>query len=234
MSRKVHFKAGKEDIVGEILGEKPDELSDFIFFHGGGKSNRSRAGSFFGGSVLAAVLNIVAFDFSGQGESSGELASSSLEQRVLEAQTAIELFSTKKNLTVCGSSMGGYIALKMLSSSDIKNIILFAPGIYDAQAYDVQFNQGFSEIIRKPESWKNSDVLPLLEEFTGNLLVFIGEKDEVIPGGVIELIDQHSKNTSYKEIIRFKDCSHAIYTWLDNHPEMREQVALKILGCYRS
>ncbi len=233
MSKKIHFKAGTENIVGEILGNRTDELSDFVYFHGAGKSTRSRAKSFFDESVFAVVPNIVTFDFSGHGESSGELQYSSLKQRVLEAQTAIESFSTQEKLTICGSSMGGHVALKMLSFFDIKNIILFAPAIYDNQAYDVQFGKGFSEIIRKPESWKNSDILPVLEKFSGNLLVFIGKDDEVIPSGVIDLLDTHSPNVARKEIIRLDDCPHAIHAWIDSHPEIKKQVAEKILKYYR-
>ena len=229
MSKEIHFNAGTENIVGELLGNKPDELSDFVYFHGAGKSTRNRAKSFFDESVFTVVPNIVTFDFSGHGESSGELSSSSLKQRVLEAQTAIELFSTKEKLTVCGSSMSGYIALKMPAFFDVKNIILFAPAIYDAQAYDVQFGKGFSEIIRQPDSWKNSDVLPLLEKFTGNLLVFIGKNDEVIPKGVIDLLDEHSPRVAHKEIIKFDDCPHAIHAWIDSHPKLKKQVAEKIL-----
>ncbi len=75
--------------------------------------------SFFNESVFAVVPNIITFDFSGYGENSGDLQSSSLKQRTLETKTAIELFSTRDKLTVCGSSMGGYIVLKMLSFFDI-------------------------------------------------------------------------------------------------------------------
>lgn len=233
MSNLVHFEVGAENIVGEILGNKPDELSDFAYFHGAGKGTRSRAKSYFDESVFAVVPNIITFDFSGHGESSGELQSSSLKQRVLEAKAAIELFSTREKLTVCGSSMGGYIALKMLSFFDIKNIILFAPAIYDEQAYEVQFGKGFSEIIRKPESWKNSDALSLLENFTGNLLVFIGKDDAVIPSEVIDLLDKHSSHAARKEIIKFENCPHAIHAWIDSNPQLKKQFSEKILEYYR-
>lgn len=229
---KINFKAGKENIVGQILGRDSDKKSDFILFHGAGKSTKERAKQFFHESLFDVVPSIVTFDFSGHGESTGELKKSSLKQRVLEAQTAIELFTTKEKLTVCGSSMGGYIALKMLSLYDIKNLILFAPAIYDKEAFNVSFNQGFTEILRKPESWRSSDVLTHLENFTGNLLLFIGKDDEVIPSGVIDLIDNHSSKAAKKEIIRFDNCPHALHDWLDNHPFEKKQVAEKISEYY--
>jgi len=229
---KINFKAGEESIVGQILGGNSDKKSDFILFHGAGKSTKERAKQFFDKSLFDVVPTIVTFDFSGHGESSGELKKSNLKQRVLEAQTAIELFTTQKRLTVCGSSMGGYIALKMLPLHDIKNLILFAPAVYDKEAHDVPFDQGFTEILRKPGSWENSDALTYLEKFTGNLLLFIGKDDEVIPSGVIDLIDSHSPKVARKEIIRFDNCPHALHDWLDNHPSERKQVAEKISEYY--
>lgn len=232
MSKKINFEVGKEKIIGEILGKGLDNLSDFILFHGAGKSTKERAKEFFDDSLFDVVPSIVTFDFSGHGESTGELKKSSLKQRVLEAQTAIELFTTKEQFTVCGSSMGGYIALKMLPLYDIKNLILFAPAIYDKQAFEIPFDQGFTEILRKFDSWENSDVLESLEKFSGNLLLFIGKNDEVIPGGVVDLIDKHSSNVARKEIIRFDSCPHAIHSWLDSHLPEKKQVAEKISQYY--
>lgn len=229
---KINFKAGKEEIVGKILGKNSEKLSDFILFHGAGKSTKERAKEFFDESLFDVVPSIVTFDFSGHGESTGELKKSSLKQRVLEAQTAIELFTTKEKLTVCGSSMGGYIALKMLALYDIKNLVLFAPAIYGKTALDVQFDEGFTEILREPESWGNSDVLEFLEKFPGNLLLFIGKDDEVIPSGVVDLINKHSVKVARKEIIRFDNCPHAIHAWLDSHPSEKKQVAEKISEYY--
>lgn len=229
---KINFKAGKESIVGKILGKDSEKLSDFIFFHGAGKSTKERAKEFFDESLFDVIPNIVTFDFSGHGESTGELKKSSLKQRVLEAQTAIELFTTREKLTVCGSSMGGYIALKMLPLYDIKNLILFAPAIYDKDAFSVQFGDGFTEILRRPESWKSSDVLTFLEDFSGNLLLFIGKDDKVIPSEVINLIEEHTIKAQRKEIIRFDNCPHAIHSWLDSHPSEKKQVAEKISEYY--
>ena len=229
---KITFAAGKENIIGEILGKDEGKLSNFIYFHGAGRSAKERAKEFFDESLFNTVPSIVTFDFSGHGERTGELKHSSLKQRAHEAQTAIELYTTKKQLTVCGSSMGGYIALKMLSLYDIKNVILFAPALYDKQAFEVPFNQGFSEIIRRPNSWGESDVLSSLEKFSGSLLLYIGKQDKVIPHGVIDLIDKHSTNTQRKEIIRLDDCDHAITTWLNNHSDERRQITEKISRYY--
>jgi hypothetical protein len=230
MNVKINFSAGNETLVGEIIGSNPEALGDVILFHGAGASTKERAAVFFDETVRRSVPAIVTFDFSGHGESSGDLRTGSLKQRVLEARAAIDSFTTRKNLTVCGSSMGGYVALKMLEFYDVKNIILFAPAVYDADAFGVRFDQGFSEIIRRPKSWENTDIIPLLRKFPGNLLLFIGANDEVIPDEVVGLIETNAKNAARKEIIRFDNCPHAIHTWLGSHDHERKYAAAKILS----
>jgi len=123
MNENVIFQVGRASIVGTIFGNNTTQPPDFIFLHGAGKSNKERVRGFLDGSLFKIIPSIITFDFSGHGESTGTLAKSSLKQRVLEATGAIDLYTTKKRLTVCGSSMGGYITLKMLETYDVRNLI---------------------------------------------------------------------------------------------------------------
>lgn len=234
MREKVIFQAGKETIVGTVLGNNTIQPPDFIFLHGAGKSNKERVRGFLDEPSFKIIPSIITFDFSGHGESTGTLKESSLQQRVLEATTAINLHTTKKRLTVCGSSMGGYIAFKMLETHDVKNLILFAPAVYDRRVFGLSFDNGFTEAIRRPESWRDSDVFHLLEKFTGNLLLFIGGQDEVIPREVIDLIDLHSPKTVRKDVVTFNGCSHDIQDWLIKHPTEKKVVMQKIAEYYLS
>jgi pimeloyl-ACP methyl ester carboxylesterase len=212
------------------LSEQP---ADFIHFHGAGKSTKERARPLLE-SLSEVVPSIVTFDFSGHGESTGDLKHSSLHKRVLEARVAIEQFTNKEKLTISASSMGGNIALKMLPLYDVKNLVLFAPAIYSDEAFEVPFGQGFTEIIRKPDSWKQSDVFASLETFTGNVLICIGDHDEVIPAGLVDETYKHASNAARKEIVRLKGCPHAMHSWLDVHPSERARVVAKIAECYES
>lgn len=110
-----------------------------------------------------------------------------------------------------------WVALSPLSYWNFlksKTLILLCPALYDQQANATSFDSGFTEIIRSPESWKKTDVLPLLESFTGRILLVVGEKDTVIPSGVIELIDFHTPNASKKKLYFIKNCPHSITTWI--------------------
>ncbi len=107
-------------------------------------------------------------------------------------------------------------------------MVLFAPGVYDAQAYDTPFNEEFSNIIRREGSWKDSDVFGALEKYHGNLLVFHGEDDQVIPPEMIEFLDKYSSKVARKEIRLLPNCGHAIHTHISQKEELMNAVVHKI------
>lgn len=228
--RKITFKAGGETIAGFVLEPETGKETkpNFVFLHGAGVGNKQRIFS-VSDTLVQNGISILSIDFSGHGESSGDIKQSSLAKRVSEARTAIELFAAPSGLTICGSSMGGYVALKMLEYFDTTNLILIAPAIYSRKALDVRFDSGFTEIIREPGSWQDSDVLEPLETFKGSLLIVIGKNDTVIPPGVVDLLDQHSPQTTKKEIIYIPDCDHGVHTWIKEHAEAAEPIKQKIL-----
>jgi pimeloyl-ACP methyl ester carboxylesterase len=191
MSFVVHsftFPGGQETISGAILSANKEPAKPrFVFLHGAGKGVKERIYD-LAEVIIKSGRDMLAIDFSGHGASSGELKKSSLEKRVKEARSAIDQFTSREALTICGSSMGGYIALKMLRFYEVENLILFCPALYDKKAYSVKFDEGFSEIIRASKSWENTDALSDLKEFSGKLLLVMGDQDEVIPDEVIDLI----------------------------------------------
>lgn len=217
------FKIDEENIACTILANKANiNPPKFIFLHGAGNGKKERIHN-ISLPIIASGLNILAFDFSGHGESTGELKKCSLQKRVNEAKEMINSFASEEPLIICGSSMGGYVSIKLLEFYKIDSLILFCPALYDKKAYEIPFDEGFTDIIRSPESWKNTDVLTLLEKFTGKILVVLGEKDEVIPGEVIDLIINYTPHAAKKERYIIPDCPHKINEWLTyNEIELRK------------
>lgn len=223
------IKVGQETLAGTILDNGNFCATPrFVFLHGGGDYSIKERIYDFAEPILKKKINILTFDFSGHGESTGQIKESSLKKRVMEAKEVINQFVTESPIIFSGASMGGYIALKILKSYNVKTLILFGPALYDAKAYDVRFDQGFTQIIREPESWGNTDALKTLENFEGNLLIVIGEKDEVIPPGVIQLIYHHAKKARKKEIYIIPNCPHKINTWIVDYPSELIKLHAKI------
>jgi pimeloyl-ACP methyl ester carboxylesterase len=221
-----NFDGSNHDAI--IIGKDHSILPTFVLIHGGGAGSKERIHT-YSDFLAEKEITMLAFDQSGAGKDKDNIKQSSLEKRTKESIYAIENFASKEPLVICGSSMGGEIALRMLEFFSIKSLVLFCPAIYNEKAFHVKFGEGFTEIIREPNNWTQSAALPLLEKFEGKLLIIIGELDTVIPAGVIEALDQHSPNVSQKEIYRIPGCSHRYQEWLAEHPQELRKVAQKVV-----
>jgi pimeloyl-ACP methyl ester carboxylesterase len=82
--------------------------------------------------------------------------------------------------------MSGYTAVRLTGLHHVRSLVLLVPAMYTPEAYEAQFNGGFSRIIRSHRSWERSDAWAILGEFRGNLLVVAAEHDTVIPFEVVE------------------------------------------------
>lgn len=228
MQKEFTFTLDGKEHEGIIITKEVTQKPSFVFIHGAGAGTKERIYT-FSDFLMEQGISMVSFDQSGAGSDAANLQQTSLSERAKESKYVIQTFADVDNLTVCGSSMGGEIAVRMLEFFPIKNLILFCPGIYDAKAFPVRFDEGFTDIIRQSDSWKNSHAFSLLKSFTGNLLVVIGSEDQVIPAGVIESIDVEATNTKRKEILRIPECPHGYQGWLAEHPDWALIVAKKVL-----
>lgn len=224
----IKFRVDSDNIVGVRVAEKALDKPNFLFIHGAGTSDKDTT-LYLAEKLVDGGVSTFAFDHSGSGESSGALNESSLKKRFEEATHALRFLPNKDALTICGSSMGGYIALKLLSTFQTKNLILFCPAVYDENVFGQPFNASFTKKIRQKDSWKNSDIFSLLKTFTGNLLIFIGENDEIIPKEVISLLYKTAQNAKKREIVNITQCPHKIHRWLASHNDKADKVAQKIL-----
>jgi hypothetical protein len=89
--------------------------------------------------------------------------------------------------------MGAYTAIKLAETFSVDNLILLVPAVYTPQAYEIPFGPAFSDVIRVPGSWQDSDAFRILEKFKGNLLVIAAESDDVIPMAVIQKIQASAR-----------------------------------------
>lgn len=231
IKKSFSMSISQETIVGTIFYKNnANTPPQFVFLHGAGSGVKERVLS-IAEPIIDHNINILAFDFSGHGESSGELKKGSLEKRVNEAKSVIHQFcSEEKPLVVCGSSMGGFIAIKLLEFFNISTLILFCPALYAKKAYTIPFDSGFTDVIRVSESWRQTDVFPLLENFTGRILIVMGEKDQIIPPGVIELINSHTPNARQKELYVISNCPHSITAWVSTQEFEQKKLHNKILS----
>jgi pimeloyl-ACP methyl ester carboxylesterase len=226
--QRITFKASRELLVGQIITDRVSAKPQVLFLHGGGCANKERT-DYLSFALARRQIPSLSFDFSGHGESEGHLINSSLKKRVDEALAATAFLSNSAPLTVCGSSMGAHIALRLLEHKVFRTVLLFCPAVYDRRAFRVRFGKDFSAVIRQEMGWRHTEVLSNLRAFTGNLLICVGEMDSVIPPGVIDIIDMNATKARNKEIIRIPEASHQLHTWLSHHTSVANHVIDKVV-----
>ncbi|HSB78837.1 MAG TPA: alpha/beta fold hydrolase [Candidatus Methylomirabilis sp.] len=209
-------------LVGDVLADQ--EPPRLLVLHGGGQSNRERF-RLLREHFLRHGVGSVAFDCVGHGETGGDLKQSSLRGRTAQACAVIDALSLPQPFSVLGASMGGYTAVTLLPRYAVAALILLGPAMYAAEAYAVPFNAGFTEIIRRPQSWESSDAWTLLSGFRGRLLLVAGEHDAVIPPGVIRNIYAAARNAAERRLFVAPGASHLILTDLRaNAPDQLDRV----------
>lgn len=209
-------------LVADVMaGENPPRL---LVLHGAGTSCRERFRQ-LREHFAARGIGSVAFDCIGHGDTGGDLRSTSLRSRTEQACAVIETIMPQQPLSILAASMGGYTAVTLLPRYHIDSLILVGPAMYAAEAYPVPFDAGFTEIIRRPQSWEASDAWAFLAHFTGRLLIVAGENDAVIPPAVIRSIYDSARKAKERTLYVARGASHLIITDLRDHaPEQLDRV----------
>lgn len=224
---KVSF--GETFLMGDTFGTTHPQA---LFIHGAGSGDRRRFEELR--KLLASNgVGSCSFDFIGHGETGGSLTGSSLESRVAQASAVIDSQEVSRPLSIVASSMGGYVAIKLTELYPVKDLILIAPAVYDIKSYGVPFGPAFTKVIQNPFSWRDTDAWRILEKYTGNLLIYGAEKDQVIPYEVIERIYGSARNTRAREVMLIKDATHSLAKWFNERPDSLRQISEKISGLFK-
>jgi len=105
--------------------------------------------------------------------------------------------------------MGGYIAMKLLEHLRCENLILFCPAAYSPAAWDLKFGHGFTQEIRGPGSYLDTDIGTIGGEFKGNVLLIFGSEDSVIPFEVQEMYRKCFRNAQSMTSVTLTEWKHS-------------------------
>jgi pimeloyl-ACP methyl ester carboxylesterase len=223
------FAVDGVELAGTTLTVGAPKLPSVLSLHGAGQSTRNRI-RYLLMDFLSQGIGAFCFDFSGHGDSAGALSDSSLLKRQHEAMAATRFVQRDPIPLIIGSSMGAHTAAVMTGILSVGSLVLFCPAAYAAEATDKPFDSRFSDVIRKPNSFLNSPAFSTLHEFTGNLIVICGANDKTIPREVVDLYYDSAKRASSRELIWVEDAGHQIHTFLETHPDVRENIVRKIIA----
>jgi pimeloyl-ACP methyl ester carboxylesterase len=158
-----------------------------LVLHGWGSNKKSQ-------EVLTSYLvretdtAAMVIEFSGHGASPFDAMEIRPAQHFLEVITAFDWIKEKypqAEISVLGTSYGGYLAVQLTKYRDFKNLILRVPAIYaprDFYSLNKNINRQHEKRSREEKDFLNNHpLLARASQFKGRTLVVWHEQDEFIP-----------------------------------------------------
>ncbi|MDX6345884.1 MAG: hypothetical protein QOF84_674 [Streptomyces sp.] len=203
-----------------------------VLLHGAGTSEKERLTALME-EFAARGCRALAFDFSGHGGSSGELGELSLRRRFEQAVAVIaERVPTGDALVLVGFSMSGQTVADLTAhyGPRVTAIGLCAPAVYAAEAWPVRFGAGFTEIIRRPGSWRDSGALESFRAYGGRAVLVVPGTDAVIPQAVTEAVAEALGTRSRFTRLDVEGADHQVGMWLRDNADDRGRFVDALLG----
>ncbi|WP_234343181.1 alpha/beta fold hydrolase [Streptomyces fulvoviolaceus] len=205
-----------------------------VLLHGAGNGSKERSVPLLA-EFVARGCGGLAFDFSGHGESTGALAELSLRRRFEQAVAVIDAHApADRPLVLIGFSMSGQTVADLAGhyGDRVASLGLCAPAVYAAEAWDVSFGDGdgpFSEIIRRPDSWREAPALDVLRAYEGRAVLAVPGTDSVIPQEVTEAVQDALAARAQFTRLELPDAEHMLGLWFRDHPDDRREFVAALL-----
>ncbi|MEV6498034.1 alpha/beta fold hydrolase [Streptomyces prunicolor] len=216
-----------------VYGGDPSGVTAVVL-HGAGTSSTERLLPLVREFVARGCRGI-AFDFSGHGESTGKLAELSLRRRFEQAVAVIDAYAAADGpLVLVGFSMSGQTVADLVRhyGDRVAALGLCAPAVYTAEAWDVPFEDGngrFSELIRQPDSWRESPALQVLRAYEGRAVLAVPGTDAVIPTAVTESVQDALAARAQYTRFELPDAQHQLGMWFREHGDDRREFVEAVL-----
>jgi aminoglycoside phosphotransferase (APT) family kinase protein/pimeloyl-ACP methyl ester carboxylesterase len=237
---------GGDDGHGTGHGDDRGATATVVLLHGAGLGNKERLLPLLE-EFVARGCRSLALDFSGHGESSGELKDLSLRRRFEQAVSVIDASVPADGpLILVGFSMSGQTVADLAGHYGRRVVALglCAPAVYGAEAWQVPFGEDggtsrsgevesgggrFSEIIRAPDSWRQAPALDVLRGYDGRAVLAVPGTDAVIPPAVTEAVTDALTARAQFTRLEFPDADHMLGLWLREHAADRARFVDAVL-----
>lgn len=160
---------------------------NLVIIYGGTKDENYRfRTSAFGGKLACLGFNVFCFDFRSNLDAS-RFEEFGLYDRLNDSREVVLWVRDNQGgpLSLLGVSMGGSLAVNIAAElgKKVKNLFLVAPAAYHREAMkpEVKFGPQFSEIIREPRSWHNSNSFEEAKKISANTLIIQFRDDQIVP-----------------------------------------------------
>ncbi len=222
------LSAGAAALRGSVTRGMAHGPPRLLALHGGGQSSRHGVRYLLDGLARGGVPS-ASLDFSGHGESSGQVEGSSLRERMEQAAAVAAHVAPQQPMSLMATSMGGHIACRLIERLNPPALVLFCPAAYTAQAEGAPFGPRFQAILRATTDYASSPAFTALEHFEGRLLLVHGTAEAVIPAQVLEQYEHRARRAKSLEVVRLAGAGHKLHEWLPAHDEDQRRVLGAVL-----
>lgn len=157
-------------------------------------STKARQKEFVEAMVEQTGTAALVIDYSGHGESPFELKDTRPAQHFLEVICAFDWIRAQRpdaEISVTGSSYGGFLATQLTKYREFKNLVLRAPAIYRPEEFynpwamrlndEQNYVKSMLQYRSDAEALAGNPLLGRAGNFTGRTLVVVHENDELVP-----------------------------------------------------
>lgn len=211
--QELNFKSGQNNLKGYLYCAKDTTNSSMVLFiHGSGKRIGAKVFQDWQTYLVENGISSFSFDCRGVGGSEGEFDEGSLNNRLIDAESALDTFLDLQSLNntqllICGISMGAHVAIRLIEKQpNIRGLILEGAAAYSREAEDKKLDSEFSAVIQQENNWELSPIFSILKNLKIPTILFYGDKDSVIPEGVK---DRYGEIAGEDSIITLPNANHS-------------------------
>lgn len=161
------------------------------------------------------------FDMRGHGKSEGDIKTFTIKEFLDDVVNAYDYLLNlegvdKNNISLVGSSFGGYIIALLSEKRKVKNLVMRVPADYPNEDFNkIKATSGHQrqEIMnwrRQHKQPNETYALNALSKFDGNVLVIEAEFDDFVPSETIENYKNAVKDKSKLSYVLLKGAPHSI------------------------
>lgn len=220
-------------ILPKILKDKNPAV---LFIHGL-TSQKENSFQYANGLAKLGCISFL-FDMRGHGESEGDINALTLKDFLEDVVAAYDFLEDgegidKDNVSVVGSSLGGYLAALLTSKRKVKNLALRAPADYPKEVFHKPTiahggeNPSVMEWRRQLKKPDNSFALQAMHAFDGKVLIIESENDDMVPHATIENYGNAIKDKTKLTHIVVQGAPHSM-----KEGKFRDEVAQMLVGWF--
>ena len=182
---------GYEILADWYIGADPNKI---LIVLPGYSSSKARQKTHAEAMVQDTGTCALVVDFSGHGNSPFELRNTRPAQHFLELICVFDWLKQQHpntQISLSGSSYGGFLAVQLAKYREFANLILRAPAIYRPAAFydpwairidnEVAYRKSMAEYRQDTEALARHPLLSRASAFKGRTLVVVHENDELVP-----------------------------------------------------